>query len=642
MLRGAPRDPQYIKEEAPALSNQIGSGDLSYNSLNGSGWHYFAQTDWSGGFQNLQWKDDASFKDGQAIDPVKKYGQITLQNRFTSAATISGSHSYGSHAVHDPYLLIGTIKSGAAKVFSLTSAGTLAPVSAYAGISAVNSMSKFKGDTLIGLTRTSGTLKTLAKYNGSALSGFRSSNPIVRAVKGIGVRAYVSEYIAATSGDQLSYSTDLSTFTSAYFAGKGVKISKIEELNGAPYFFIEQGNTVEMQRWDEFAERSFPIYKWDNLTSWGVSKYLSLIIITGTSNGKKVAFAFNGARLWEIFEDQLLDSSYDFSKPFVFRDELNVKGAKFDGQYWFPGIYDKFATVQYNPFANFANRAYGYAVTGSNIKIGYADSTKFAISGNVIGSEFGAQIGGVDKLLNAVDINCEALATGQTIEAFYSLDGGSSFTSIGTLKYSVDGAIKKKRLNFTSGLTTKLFTPKFVLCGPGTSTPTLKDVAFEYRPIPDLKKRWALSLDAGDNIYLLNKQKEQRDAKAIINELWLEKEAKRTVVYEDIDGFSVKLAANMSSAATSCKVDTNAWMPPKGRIRVLKSGVVEEMTYTSAQGNTIKGISRAQKGTIARAYVTNDVMDNFYTVMVTDIKERLNTTDEEKTESIAQVTLLEV
>lgn len=643
ILRGSPSSPRYLKEEAPSQVNRLGVGDLEYASLNGSGWNYWTQTDWSGGFQKLKHKDDGSFKDGQAVEVLQKYSQVTLQNGFTSAVSISGSHSYGTHAVHEGFLALGTVKAGAAKVFKLTSGSTLSTLSAYAGISAVNSMSRFKNDTLIGLTRTSGTLKTLARLNGtSTLSAFRSANPIVRAVKGIGIRAYTGERVASLSGDVLYYSTDLSTFTSAYQAGKNRKISKIEELNGAPYFWIEENQRVEMFRWDEFAERAYPIYTFDNLTNWGVTKYISFIVISGTSNGKSVAFAFNGARLWQIFDDQLQDSSYDFSKPFEFQGNLQTKGAMWDGQIWAPGLYGKFASVQYTPFANFYNRAYSFAITGSLMKLAYTDTSKYAISGHVISSEFGANIGGVDKLVNSVNINTKALATGQMIEVLRSTDGGSIFTSVGTAKFSTDGAVTKKLLYFPSGFVTKLWNYKTVLVGPGTSTPTLNDITFEYRPIPDLKKRWSLSLDAGDDLVLLNRQKEQRDGKALMNELWLEKQAKRTVVFEDVDSFDIDLLSAMNSTQSSARVKDVRLMPPKGRMRIVVSGAAEEMTYTSADGGVIKGISRGQKGTVARAYTSAHSIDNNYTVIVANVREQVNDTDQNKTESIAQITLLEV
>lgn len=642
MLRGAPASPRYIKEQAPALVNQLGVGDLSYAQLNGSGWSYWTQTDWSGGFQRLKWKDDATYKDGQAIDGVSKYGELKLQNGFTSGVSISGSHSYGSHNIHDGDMVLGTIKAGAAKIFKITSAHTVSTLSAYAGISAVNSMSRFGNDTLIGLTRTSGTLKTLVAYRNGAISAFRNANPAVRAVRGIGIRAYTAERVAATSGDRLYYATNLSAFTSAFNAGKNRKIPYISDLAGYPYFFVQEDRKVELYKYDEVGEKAYLVYTWDDLTNFGVTRAVTTLIITGTSNGKKVAWEFNGAKMRPVFDDQLLDTSYDFSKPFIYRDNVQVKGAQWDGDFWHPGLYGKYATVQYTPFANFANRAYGYAITGSLMKLAYYDSSKYAVSGHVISSEFGSNVGGVDKLVNSVNVNTKALATGQTIELYRSTDGGTSFTSIGTMKFATDGAITKKNLYFPSGFVTKLWNWKAQLVGPGTSTPTLLDVTFEYRPTPDLKKRWSLSLDAGDNIQLLNKQPEQRDGKALMQELWLEKEAKRTVTYEDVDGFQVNIVSAMASTDTTAKVSTTRLMPPKGRLRCVVSGVVEEMTYTSADGNLIKGLSRGQKGTLARAYTTAHKLDNFYNVVVTDIREQVNDTDQKTTESVANVVLLEV
>lgn len=634
--------PRYIKEQAPSQISQLGLNDVTNATLNGSGWSYWTQTDWSGGFQKLQWKDDGSFKDGQAVDLITKYGQITLQNGFTSAVSISGSHSYGAHAVHENTLLLGTVKSGAAKLFKLTSANVLSTISAMTGISAVNSITRYQNYSIAGMTRTSGTIKTLSRWNGTALSGFRSSASIVRAVKGIGIRLYFSEYVGSLSGDQLLYSATLSAFTSAYNAGRNRKIKKVEDLNGTPYFFVEDNPSLELFRYDETNEKAYPVYKWDNLTNYGVTRFLSLLVITGSSNNKKVAYAFNGAKLWQIFNDQLSDSSYDFSKPFVFDQNLQTKGGTWDGQFWFPGIYGKYASVQYTPFSNFNNKAYAYAPTGTLLKVAYQDTTKYAISGHVISSEFGAHIGGVDKLLNAVNINTKTLTSGQTIEVSRSTDGGSSFTSIGTLSYATDGAISKKNLYFPSGFVSKLWSYKIQLVGGGANTPTVNDITFEYRPMADTKRRWALSIDSGDNIQLLNRQKEQRDGKAIMGELWLEKEAKRTVVFEDVDAFEVNLVSAMTAANTSARVNHVRLMPPKGRMRVLKSNVIEEMIYASANGNKIAGITRAQKGTLARSYTSADKIDNYYSVIVTDIKEQINDTDQKTTESVAQVTLLEV
>lgn len=643
MLKGAPTAPVYIKKEAPSLVNQVPGDDLSYNQLTGSGWRYWAQTDWSGGFQELKWKDNASFKDGQGIDVISEYGTIRLQNDFTSAIKISGGYSYNSHTVHDGNLILGVGKSNAAKIFKITSAHTITTLSALAGITKINAMSRFGDQTLIGMTRTSGSLKTLAKYlGGNTISGFRNLNSTVRAVKGIGVRAYISEYIKSLSGDQLLYCTNLSAFTSAYNAGKNRRIVKIEELQGVPYFFVEDGSRVDFFRYDELTEKAYPIYSFNDLTSWGVTNYLSMLIITGTMSGKKVAFAFNGARLWQIFKDQLKDANYDFSKPFEFDGNLHIKGAQWDGEFWFPGLYGKFVNVQYTPFANFANRAYAFAVSANELRIAYLNSSKFQISGYVVSSNFGHHIGAVDKLINAATINCKPLENGQTIELFYSKDDGINYSSIGKLSYAHDGAIASKTLFLPSGTITKNWLYKASLVGPGNSTPVLQDISFQYRPIADSRKLWHLIIDAGDHINLLNNQREERDGKAIMAELWLEKEAKRTVVFEDVNSFSAKIVSAMTSAATSALVNNTRLFPPRGRMRIFKDGIVEEMTYTSADGGVIKGINRAQKGTQARAYSANDQIDNFYNVIITNLEEFINNTDQNKTESFARITILEV
>lgn len=647
MLRGAPMQPRYSKQRAPlnrVLQYQVGVGDLNDNGLDGSGWNYWTQSDWTGGFQVLKYIDNGSFKDGQAINTIKKVGEILLQYGWTSAAKITGGHSFGSNSINGTDLLFGTIKSGGAKLFKLTSANVFSTLSAMVGISAINSMDRFNNNTLVGLTRTSGSLKTLSIYKGgTVLSGFRSVNPIVRAVKTVGIRAYISEYVAALSGDVLSYATNLSAFTSAYQAGKGRKIKIIDDLGGYPYFFIVEGKRVEFYRFDEVSQKAFLIYTWENLTNFGVKNYLSTMIITGTSNNKSVAYAFNGAKLIQIFDDQLLDTSYDFSKPFEFEGNLQLKGASWDGANWFPGLYGKFNSAnQYIPFTNFTNRTYGYFTSGSHTRIAYQDPNKYALSGNIVSSEFGGDIGGVDKLVNSVDISMNGLASGETIEIFKTVDGGNSFTSIGKASFAQDGAVKKKTMFFPSGYVTKLWNYKAVLCGPGTSTPSLGDITHQYRTIPNLKKTWSLSIDAGDNIITLDKARETRDGKAIMEDLWMEMEAKRTIKFEDVNAFEVSLVSGMASGATSACVSDTRLMPPRGRARILSNSIIEELTYTSADGGKIKGISRGQKNTLAKAYISGEKIDNFYNVLVTNVSEQINDTDQNKTESICGITLLEV
>lgn len=656
MLRGAPGAPVYEKDDAPLLvqnlrfATRFGLDDFTQSQLNGNGWSYWTQTDWTGGFQTIKWNDNGSYRDGQGVDGLIKYGNVSIQNAFTSAASISGGHTLRSYLNNNGKLLLGTVKgTGGAKIFSLTSAGTLAQISASVGISAVNSMTPFNTYALMGLSRLSGTLKTLVGWNGSALSAFRSSASIVRAVKGIGIRAYFSEYNSKLSGDVLMWLTNLSGantsagVTSAYKAGKNKKITRIENLNGTPYFMIDDNGKVDLIRWDETSSSAFPIYTFDNLTNYGTKKYLSYMVITGTSNGKSVAYAFNGAQILQIFNDQLRDATYDFSRPFEFLGNLQVKGAQWNSQSWYPGLYGTYRGIQYTPFTNFGNRPYGFAVTGSVMKIGYQTTGTYNSSGLVISSQYGGDIGGIGKLKNSILLNLNNLLSGHTVEVFNSENEGASWTSIGKANYAVNGGAASARIYFPSGQVSRLWNYKVVLATTNPlTTPVLQDITHEFRPVPDLKKRWQLSVDGGDNISLLNKQKEQRDGKALMSQLWMEREAKRTVTFEDVDGFSVALVSAMSITATSARVHDTRFMPPAGRMRVFKNSVPEEMYYTSADGGTIKGITRARKSTLARTYTSADTIDNFYQINVVDVHEQINDTDQNKTESIAQLILLEV
>jgi hypothetical protein len=509
------------------------------------------------------------------------------------------------------------------------------------------------------MSRTSGTLKTLAKYNGTSLSGFRNTNPIVRSVKGIGIRAYISEYVSSLSGDVLSYSTSIPTFTSAYQAGKGKEIKLIEEFFGSPYFFVSDINKVEFYKWDETNGLAILIYTFENLTNFCSRVYLSSIIITGTSNSKYVAYSFDGSKIEQVFssESTINTTRFDFSRSFEFSNNFHLKGAQFDGEKWFPGEKGYYNSVyvtdgHWIPFVNFSNRMYGFfdsetegsanADNHDEFRLAYKDSTKYAISGNLVSSEFGSNVGAVDKLVNSVNVNMDALATGQTVEVFKSLDGGVTFSSIGKASYAQDGAIKKKTLFFPSGFVTKLWNYKAVIVGPGTTTPSVSDITFQYRVVPDLKRRWSLSVDAGDQIKLLNNQDEIRDGKTIIQDVWQQMESKKIVEYQDIDAFQVNLTSAMALNDTSAAVRNTRLMPQRGRIRVNISGVIEEMSYTSADGGRIRGITRGIKNTVKRAYTSGVQLDNFYNVIVTDVREQINNTDQNKTESIAQITILEV
>ena len=117
MLRGAPTQPAYVKQDVPTPAVSSLSTDVGYDQFAGNGWKYWAQTDWSGGFGGKKWKDDATFLDGQGVEVLEEFGTVKLQHNFTSAVRITGSHTPGAWNVHDGELLFGTLKSTPPKIF---------------------------------------------------------------------------------------------------------------------------------------------------------------------------------------------------------------------------------------------------------------------------------------------------------------------------------------------------------------------------------------------------------------------------------------------------------------------------------------------------------------------------------------------
>jgi len=252
----------------------------------------------------------------------------------------------------------------------------------------------------------------------------------------------------------------------------------------------------------------------------------------------------------------------------------------------------------------------------------------------------------IDKLLYSVTIIFDKLRSGDYFRVDYSINNQSSWSVAGVASYSDDGEITKKEFVIPNNITFNKIFFKVYIGNTNASTaksysPVLLDLIMAYKPMPNYKNQWQMRLDMSDGVKLLNKQNDNRLGYDMSSELWNEKLTKERVKFQDIDYFECTLSVALTKTATSASINTTKKLPTKGRIRVLSGGVSEEMYYTSAKTNKILGLVRGARGTIARAYPSGITMDNAYEVYVEDISTNLNFTDENKTESIAQVLLIE-
>ena len=74
VIKGLPNTPARLQRQMAIYGNRYASGDRSYADF--SHYWFWSQTDWSGGFQQEKWKDEAKFKSSSNVDVLTKYGEV--------------------------------------------------------------------------------------------------------------------------------------------------------------------------------------------------------------------------------------------------------------------------------------------------------------------------------------------------------------------------------------------------------------------------------------------------------------------------------------------------------------------------------------------------------------------------------------
>ena len=175
----------------------------------------------------------------------------------------------------------------------------------------------------------------------------------------------------------------------------------------------------------------------------------------------------------------------------------------------------------------------------------------------------------------------------------------------------------------------------------GNSSPSVLDFIMSYKPMPDYKNKWEMNLNFSDGVKLLNQQNDDRTGEDLVSQLWNEKLTKEIIKFKDVDYIECEIKTAMTAAQTSALIESEKYLPKQGRIRAVSGSVSEEMYYTSAKNDKILGITRGARGTRARAYLSGQTLDNGYDVYVEDVANSISFVDEEKTEIVAKVLLIE-
>lgn len=679
ILRGSPNSPSYSRSVVRTEIDRLAISDLQYSDFSGAGIFYIAQTDWSGGIKNEKvWRDDAKFYYSTNIDAYSEPGSfklelnVTTQADFTEVLVCGGSFEVNSSRAQ----YVGTEDSSAdiPRVYTVDDAGNTNTIAGTTFGTAKNIVSQLLdhknqlyASNVGAVSGASANFWTAARYNGT--SWFDMTSTIVSAITGSNFSsARCSEKIGSTlyiCGDHtnavfiVSTDDDGGSFTQEVYLQTQSKIVCCKQYNGKLYYLLVSSNFAQLRVFDPatsadsevsgatfFGHSIGTFYGKENL----LRVFLGKLILT-IPNEK--VYSFDGSTLSLIFDrDDAKNSigavaSVNLERGCIEVDSRLVWGNLiYDGEAFFnhkKDASDDTTNYLLPLYTNSDGKPKYISEDDESILLKNSTNYKTSLANSYLVFSEMSQISKIDKLLHSITLIFDPFNNAQEgIQVQYSIDDMATWTTLPTLSSSTEGSGTIREIFIPNNILYNKIWVKVHLQTGDTTTPVVHDVVVAYKPMPDYKNVWKMRLEMSDSFKLLDKSPEARTSYDLMSELWKEKINKRKVLFEDVDYFETTLTQALPSAAVSANVDSTRLFPKQGRIRIVSAGVAEEMTYTSANINTLFGITRAQRGTKARTYPSGTVVKNDFDVVIDDVRATLNFTDENKTEGIAEVILIEL
>lgn len=672
MLQNAPGAPAYIKSGALSEVDRLAVSDLAYSDFAGNGLFYIAQTDWSNGIKEKKiWADDAKYYYSSNIDAYSSHGDLKLhkewvaENDFAETIYTGGSFAVGGSV--NLYAGCGEDGSGNVKIYKEDSGWSDISSTDFNVTQELCSQLLDHKDQLIALTQGLGPTDVVAGYSGAAWTDYSAT--IVAAVTGATIESaragcvvadvlYVG-YDDAGANETGIVSTDDggTTWTEQVYKSTDALIVSMANYINKVYYLLRYTNGVMELR----------VFNPANSTDGWVHTFLGAntgSILYGV--GDKLLKVFGGRLIITIPDDNIYE--YDgIDLTLLFNRDADKKaiGKEADAYllygavehdnklHWGNLVYDGVAfynwkkpldnltTYWFYPiFADSSDNIYGITTEDRTILYEEAATYKSTLAKNLLVFNEMSQISAIEKILHSVTAIFDVMAANEQIQLDYSIDNRTSWVTVGTLTSATEGSGITREIVIPGNIIFKKIWWRILLDGTAT-TPIIHDVVMAYRPMPDHKHRWTMRINCTNGTKLLDGQHEERDASDLVHQLWNEKFYKQRVTFEDADYVECSLVSAMASGDTSCRVNKTKRFSRAGRIRAVSGGVAEEMYFVSAHSTKLEGLTRGVRGTKARDYIAGQTLANDYDVYVEDVKNELAFTDENKTESIAQVLLLE-
>jgi hypothetical protein len=450
------------------------------------------------------------------------------------------------------------------------------------------------------------------------------------------------------------------TWTNEFILSTGSAFVGCRPYNGKIFYLISIPFAAELRAYDPVLDSDVSVATFEDaeFTAVGLGSHFMrefqgklVVTIPGhtASNGK--VYEYDGSNLaiiWEIDETKTGISSVYYGDLFEgcveSKGRLHWGNLVYDGVGFFPSKRAYGNSVVLYPVFNNKNNSITYTDWSDYLRLSlWQDSSAYICSyaNNYMILNEMSPVSSLDKLLDSVTIIYDKMtATTETIKVDYSIDNRVTWHSVGSKGYVSGNTDTKTTWMIPGNIVFSKIWFKIFLTG-SSSTPKLHDFIMAYKPVPDYKNSWVMRLNFSQGVKLLNKQDEARTPKELLTGLWNESSLKSKITFEDIDYSECTLVSAMTATATSALVNSVNRLPMRGRIRAMSGSVAEEMTYTSAETNKIKGITRAARGSTSRAYASGQILKNDYDVYIQDMRSTIDFIDEKKFETIAQVTLIE-
>ena len=647
IFEGTPERPSRDMVEAPTYGAVPTEIDFDYSDA--SSYFPWAQTDWSGGYQDAIWKDNAKYKYGENIDPLKEYGELRLLPTLSDVLSLAAGHTYASAAIWNQKLYVGTSHASKAKLYSIDQDDATVDITVTTGATdtiKVNQMTVCMNRLVMGMT-TSDTDDAIQTYDGTSFYDVYDTKNLCRMVQSVGNRLYAGVYSSAADGDMLIYTDDIDGTPPTWVTrlakfGKNKQVIKGVDYFGILYFLVSDYPSLEL--WYEDGNDIERIYRWDNLVNPDIKIHNQTVMISGQTDGLTFNYGWNGAQLIPLYEEKETtnsDEATDSLYLVTWKGDLWLQGLRFDGQFWYTGFKYRFGSNNKRPFAAYghgASNLYFYGLDSSTTKVQRTDETTFPTSGFEISGKYRNKPA-ITKLWNSADLNFEALEEGESIQVLYSIDNEATWVSLGTANTVGQTSAA---FYFASNIKSPFIQRKIILNSDGSSTPVLKDCVFRFLLLPRDRQLWRLAVRCGDNMVLKDTEsKEPKYGEELRNLLRVTRWKNSIVDFEDYDYWETAIndATDITASDTTITVDSvPSYAPEQGRFRIDN----EEIFYTGKTRTTFTGCTRGARNTVAATHADDATVSTIYKVIITAYKEILPVSNKpEEREYIAQVTLLE-